>query len=189
MMEKDLNGKTKLHCSVEFWFLSKDRENLVSCPVFSFLERSDTPAFLSWFTSNLTMFRKKKNIRCMAQVNHWCFDNTSTKNRNQVVFVCGLYIFDPSVECLPQHFRHGLHQIWQIDELFRARLKLWCATIKWPFRTGWPPAVLPNAWALIWLLLWSFLIRMSHWSHTMADGAKSWISCQRQKILRKAGQW
>ena len=38
----------------------------------------------------------------------------------------------------------------QIDELFRARLKLWCATIKWPFgRSGWPPAVFPNAWAFI----------------------------------------
>ena len=102
-------------------------------------------------------FVLKKNIRCMAQENHWCFDNTWTKKRNQV-FMFGLYIFDLSVECLPQHFRHGLHQIWQIDELFRARLKLWCATIKWPFRTGWPPAVLPNAWALIWLQLWSFLI-------------------------------
>ena len=83
--------------------------------------------------------------------------DTWTKNQNQV-FMFGLYIFDLSVECLPQHFRHGLHQIWQIDELFRARLKLWCATIKWPFRTGWPPAVLPNAWALIWLQLWSFLV-------------------------------
>ena len=49
--------------------------------------------------------------------------DTWTKNQNQV-FMFGLYIFDLSVECLPQHFRHGLHQIWQIDELFRARLKL-----------------------------------------------------------------
>ena len=49
--------------------------------------------------------------------------DTWTKNQNQV-FMFGLYIFDLSAECLPQHFRHGLHQIWQIDELFRARLKL-----------------------------------------------------------------
>ena len=31
-------------------------------------------------------------------------------------------------------------------------------------------------------------IQMSHWCHTMVDGAKLWISCQRLRILRKAGE-
>ena len=34
---------------------------------------------------------------------------------------------------------------------------------------------------------WS--IQMSHWRHTMVDGAKFWISCQRLKLLRKASRW
>ena len=32
-------------------------------------------------------------------------------------------------------------------------------------------------------------IRMSHWRHTMVDGAKFWISCQQPKLLRRASQW
>ena len=32
-------------------------------------------------------------------------------------------------------------------------------------------------------------IRMSHWRHTMVDGAEFWISCQWLEILRKASHW
>ena len=32
-------------------------------------------------------------------------------------------------------------------------------------------------------------IRMSHWCHTMVDGAKFWISCQRLRVLRIASRW
>ena len=32
-------------------------------------------------------------------------------------------------------------------------------------------------------------IWMSHWHHTMVDGAEFWISCQRLKLLWKASQW
>ena len=31
-------------------------------------------------------------------------------------------------------------------------------------------------------------IQMPHWRHTMADGAKFWITCKRLKLLRKAGR-
>ena len=30
---------------------------------------------------------------------------------------------------------------------------------------------------------------MSHWRHTMVDGAEFWIICQRLKLLRKASHW
>ena len=53
------DGNTIFDCSVEFQLASQDQENSVSCPVFTFLERSTTPAFSSWFTSNLTLFWKK----------------------------------------------------------------------------------------------------------------------------------
>ena len=32
-------------------------------------------------------------------------------------------------------------------------------------------------------------IRMSHWHHTMVDGAEFWISCQRPNLLRKPSHW
>ena len=32
-------------------------------------------------------------------------------------------------------------------------------------------------------------IRMSHWRHTMVDGAKFWISYQQLRLLRKASHW
>ena len=32
-----------------------------------------------------------------------------------------------------------------------------------------------------------FPIRMSHWRHTMVDGAKFWITCKWLTLLRKAG--
>ena len=37
--------------------------------------------------------------------------------------------------------------------------------------------------------LLNYLIRMSHWRHTMVDGAEFWISCQQLRILRKASHW
>ena len=30
---------------------------------------------------------------------------------------------------------------------------------------------------------------MSHWRHTMVDGAEIWISCQRLRLLRKSSHW
>ena len=33
------------------------------------------------------------------------------------------------------------------------------------------------------------LIRMSHWRHMMVDGAKFWINCEQQELLRKASGW
>ena len=34
-----------------------------------------------------------------------------------------------------------------------------------------------------------FLIRMSHWHHTMVDGAKFWISYQRLTVLSISSHW
>ena len=43
------------------------------------------------------------------------------------------------------------------------------------------------AWVLTFQFQCHLYIRMSHWHHTIVDGAKFWITCKRQKLLRKAG--
>ena len=55
---------------------------------------------------------------------------------------------------------------------------------------------LEKAWTslyrvLVKAILWSndTGILMSHWCHTMIDGAEFWISCQRIRMLRKVSHW
>ena len=41
----------------------------------------------------------------------------------------------------------------------------------------------------LWIIRLFWIIRMSHWRHTMVDGSKFWISYQRPRLLRKASRW
>ena len=51
------------------------------------------------------------------------------------------------------------------------------------------PSFIPNVFEskAFWILVSLSLIQMSHWRHTMVNGAEFWISCKRLKLLRKAG--
>ena len=69
---------------------------------------------------------------------------------------------------LPHDRIEKLHKIWSLIEILK---EITDASADWFNKITTKP------------------IRMSHWRHTMVDGAEFWTSFQRPKVLKKCSRW